>query len=96
MADSELEAEIRRLNGDANFHGLFADGALPETEIVNLLKSAKRREKGTPTPLHYRQVEKFNRRWSKITINGTVEYLDKDAAEFTTFAKQMLFDETSD
>ncbi|WP_099827142.1 DUF5906 domain-containing protein [Oceaniglobus indicus] len=94
--DTEMDAEIRRLNGDANFHDLFADGALPETEIVNLLKGAKRWEKGTPTPLHYRQVEKFNRRWSKITISGTVEYLDKDAAEFTTFAKQMLFDETSD
>ncbi|GAA6192891.1 DUF5906 domain-containing protein [Phaeobacter sp. NW0010-22] len=94
--DTEMDAEVRRLNGDANFHHLFADGALPETEIVNLLKSAKRREKGTPTPLHYRQVEKFNRRWSKITINGTVEYIDKDAAEFTTFTKQMLFDETSD
>jgi len=94
--DIEMEAEIRRLNGDANFHDLFADGKLNETEITNLLKSAKRREKGTPTPLHYRQIEKFNRDWSKITINGTVEYLDKSAAEFTTFTKQMLFDETSD
>lgn len=94
--DVEMDAEIRRLNGDVNFHDLFVDGRLPESEIVNLLKSAKRREKGTPTPLHYRQVEKFNRRWSKITINGTVEYLDKNADEFTTFAKQMLFDETSD
>lgn len=94
--DTEMDAEIRKLNGDANFHHLFADGPLPESEIVNLLKSAKRKEKGTPTPLHYRQVEKFNRRWSKITINGTVEYIDKEAAEFTTFAKQMLFDETSD
>lgn len=94
--DSELEAEIRRLNGDANFHHLFADGPSPESEIKNILKRTKKLDKGTPTPLHYRQVEKFNRRWSKITINGTVEYLDKDAAEFTTFAKQMLFDETSD
>lgn len=94
--DTEMDAEIRRLNGDANFHHLFADGALSETEIVNLLKNAKRREKGTPTPLHYRVVEKFNRRWSKITINGTVEYIDKEAPEFTTFTKQMLFDETSD
>ena len=94
--DSELEAEIRRMNGDANFHHLFADGPLNESEISNILKRTKRLEKGTPTPLHYRQVEKFNRRWSKITINGTVEYLDMDSAEFTTFAKQMLFDETSD
>ncbi|SFN49904.1 hypothetical protein SAMN04487859_103241 [Roseovarius lutimaris] len=94
--DTEMDAEVGRLNGDANFHGVFEEGPLPENEIVNLLKSAKRREKGTPTPLHYRQVEKFNRRWSKITISGTVEYIDKDAAEFTTFTKQMLFDETSD
>lgn len=94
--DTEMDAEIRRLNGDANFHPLFADGPLTEVEIVNLLKNAKRKEKGTPTPLHYRVVEKFNRRWSKITINGTVEYIDKNAAEFTTFTKQMLFDETSD
>lgn len=94
--DSELEAEIRRLNGDANFHHLFADGPSPESEIKNILKRTKKLEKGTPTPLHYRRVEKFNRRWSKITINGTVEYIDKEAAEFTTFVKQMLFDETSD
>ena len=94
--DSELEAEIRRMNGDANFHHLFADGPLNESEISNILKRTKRLEKGAPTPLHYRQVEKFNRRWSKITINGTVEYLDKDAPDFTTFTKQMLFDETSD
>jgi len=94
--DSELEAEIRRLNGDENFHHLFAGGALTETEITNILKRTKKLEKGTPTPLHYRQVDKFNRRWSKITINGTVEYLDKDAPDFTTFTKQMLFDETSD
>lgn len=94
--DTEMDAEIRRLNGDANFHPLFADGPLTEVEIVNLLKNAKRKEKGIPTPLHYRVVEKFNRRWSKITINGTVEYIDKNAAEFTTFTKQMLFDETSD
>lgn len=83
--DTEMDAEIRRLNGDTDFHHLFADGSLPESEIVNLLKSAKRREKGTPTPLHYRVVEKFNRRWSKITINDTVEYIDKEAPEFTTF-----------
>lgn len=94
--DTEMDAEIRRLNGDVNFHSLFADGPLSETESVNLLRSAKKREKGTPTPLHYRVVEKFNRRWSKITINGTVEYIDKEAADFTTFTKQMLFDETSD
>lgn len=94
--DTEMDAEIRRLNGDLNFHDLFADGALPEGEIVNLLKSAKRREKGTPTSLHYRMVDKFNRRWSKITINGVVEYIDKNAPEFTTFKKEALFDETSD
>lgn len=94
--DTEMDAEIRRLNGDRNFHECFVEGPLSEGEIVNLLKSAKRRDKGTPTPLHYRDVEKFNRAWSKITINGTVEYLDKTAAEFTTFTKQMLFDETSD
>lgn len=96
--DIELEAEIRRLNQEGErFHELFAgSGPLTETEIGNIVKSAKKREKGAPTPLHYRAVEKFNRRWSKITINGVVEYLDKDAAEFTTFTKQMLFDETSD
>jgi Family of unknown function (DUF5906) len=94
--DTEMDAEIRRLNGDVNFHDLFADGPLPEGEIVNLLKSAKKREKGTPTSLHYRMVEKFNRRWSKITINGVVEYIDKSAPEFTTFRKEALFDETSD
>lgn len=94
--DSELEAEIRRLNGDTNFHPLFADGPSPESEIRNILNGTKKLEKGAPTPLHYREVEKFNRRWSKITINGVVEYIDKDASDFTTFTKHMLFDETSD
>lgn len=94
--DVELEAEIRRLNGDANFHDLFEQGPIPESEIAPMLKQIKKREKGSPTPLHYRQVEKFNRRWSKITIHGNVEYLDKEASEFTTFTKQNLFDETSD
>lgn len=94
--DSELEAEIRKLNGDEKFHDLFTAGALTESEIKNVLKRTMKLDKGTPTPLHYRQVEKFNRDWSKITINGTVEYLDKTSPEFTTFTKQMLFDETSD
>lgn len=93
--DSELEAEIRRLNQEGSkFHEVFVrkpSSKEPEQisskEIDNILKRTKKLEKGTPTPLHYRQVEKFNRRWSKITINGTVEYLDKDAAEFTTFTK---------
>jgi len=94
--DSELEAEVRKLNGDEKFHDLFMVGALTESEIKNILKRTKKLDKGTPTPLHYRQIEKFNRDWSKITINGTVEYLDKTSPEFTTFTKQMLFDETSD
>lgn len=94
--DVELEAELRRLNGDENFHELFSAGPISDSEIVAMLRQIKKREKGTPTPLHYREVEKFNRRWSKITIHGNVEYLDKEASEFTTFTKQNLFDETSD
>ncbi len=93
--DSELEAEIRRLNGDANFHDLFADGKLSESEIFNLVKTAKRLEKGTPTPLHYRQIEKFNRDWAVIDLNGKIEFLRKSAAEFTTYGKNDLFDKTA-
>lgn len=93
--DMEMDAEIRRLNGDANFHPLFADGPLPETEIVNLLRSAKKKEKGTPTPLHYRVVEKFNREWAVIDLNGKIEYLRKSSTEFTTYSKDDLMAKTA-
>lgn len=93
--DTEMDAEIRRLNGDANFHPLFADGALPEVEITNLLRSAKRRDKGTPTPLHYREVEKFNREWAVIDLNGKIEYLRKSSPEFTTYSKEDLMAKTA-
>lgn len=93
--DTEMDAEIRRLNGDVKFHDLFAEGPLPETEIVNLLKSAKKRDKGTPTPLHYRQVEKFNREWAVIDLNGKIEYLRKSAPEFTTYSRDDLMAKTA-
>lgn len=101
--DTEMDAEIRRLNQEGSkFHEVFVRPAgskekeqLTETEIVNLLKSAKRREKGTPTPLHYRVVEKFNREWAVIDLNGKIEYLRKSAPEFTTYSKQDLFDKTA-
>ncbi|ABV93649.1 hypothetical protein Dshi_1907 [Dinoroseobacter shibae DFL 12 = DSM 16493] len=93
--DTEMDAEIRRLNGDTNFHHLFGDGPLPEAEIANLLKSAKKREKGTPTPLHYRMVEKFNREWAVIDLNGKIEYLRKSAPEFTTYSRDDLMAKTA-
>jgi len=74
--DTEMDAEIRRLNGDENFHYLFADGPLTETETVNLLRSAKKRDKGTPSRLHYRIVEKFNRDWALMAVEGQVEFLN--------------------
>lgn len=46
--DSELEAEIRRLNDDVKFHHLFADGPSPESEIKNILKRTKKLEKAHP------------------------------------------------
>jgi hypothetical protein len=93
--DTEMDAEIRRLNGDANFHPLFADGALPEVEIANLLRSAKKKEKGTPTPLHYRVVEKFNQEWAVIDLNGKIEYLRKSSPEFTTYSRDDLMAKTA-
>ncbi len=91
--DTEMDAEIRRLNGDTGFHELFVDGALPEAEIVNLLRSAKRREKGTPTPLHYRLVEKFNREWAVMRVNGQVEFLNREEGE--CYAKNAFLDATA-
>lgn len=91
--DTDLEAEIRRLNGDANFHHLFADGALPESEIAPMLKSIKRREKGTPTPLHYRMVEKFNREWAVMRVAGRVEFLNRE--EDQCYPKQSFQDATA-
>lgn len=99
--DSEMDAEINRLNreggkSDNDVISSIMDEPLPHQEIGNLLKSAKKREKGTPQLTHYRMIERFNRRWSKITIHGQVEYVDKNAREFTTFKKEAMFDETSD
>lgn len=91
--DSELEAEIRRLNGDAKFHHLFAVGPLTESEIVNILKRTKRLDKGTPTPLHYRQIEKFNRNWAVMAVNGQVEFLNVE--ENQCYAKNAFLDMTA-
>jgi len=91
--DTEMDVEIRRLNGDAKFHHLFDEGPLPESEVVNLLKSAKKREKGTPTPLHFRQIEKFNREWAVMRVNGQVEFLNRE--EDVCYAKNAFLDATA-
>ncbi|MCE8518439.1 hypothetical protein KBY31_17100 [Ruegeria pomeroyi] len=101
--DTDMDAEIRRLNQQASrFHEVFIrppgskeKEQLTESEIVNLLKSAKKREKGTPTPLHYRMVEKFNREWAVIDLNGKIEYLRKSAPEFTTYSRDDLMAKTA-
>lgn len=91
--DFDMDAEIRRLNGDAKFHHLFDQGPLPEGEVANLLKSAKKREKGRPTPLHYRQIEKFNREWAVMRVNGQVEFLNRE--EDVCYAKSAFLDATA-
>lgn len=91
--DTEMDAEIRRLNGDENFHYLFADGPLTEKEIVNLLHSAKKRDKGSPTALHYRMVEKFNREWAMMAVEGQVEFLNVE--DGACFNKGAFFDMTA-
>lgn len=95
--DNEIDAEIRRLNGEGErFHDVFAGvGPLPEHEIVAMLKQVKKREKGTPTPLHYREVEKFNREWAVIDLNGKIEYLRKTSPEFMTYSKDDLMAKTA-
>ncbi len=99
--DKEMDLEINRLNKEGNksdddMISSVMTSPLDQGEIDNLLKQAKKREKGAAALVHYRQIEKFNDRWSKITIHGQVEYVDKYAPQFTTFKKEALFDETSD
>ncbi len=91
--DSELEAEIRRLNGDEKFHELFTAGALTENEIKNILKRTKKLDKGAPTPLHYRQIEKFNRDWAVMAVNGQVEFLNIE--EDQCYSKNAFMDMTA-
>jgi YD repeat-containing protein len=100
-SDKEMDLEINRLNKDGqksddDIISSVMTSPLDQGEINNLLKQAKKKEKGAAALIHYRQIEKFNDRWSKITIHGQVEYVDKHAPEFTTFKKEALFDETSD
>lgn len=78
--DDELSAELFRLNREgANFHDVFqAEGPLTESEIKAMIKTTLRLEKGSPSPLHYRVVEKFNREWAVMRVGGKVEFLNKD------------------
>ena len=99
--DKEMDLEINRLNkeghkSDDDIISSVMTSPLDLGEIDNLLKQAKKREKGAVALVHYRQIEKFNDRWSKITIHGQVEFVDKYSPEFATFKKEALFDETSD
>ncbi len=99
--DKEMDVEINRLNkegrkSDDDVVAATMSEPLPQSEVDALLKSAKAQPKGTPALVHYRQIEKFNQRWSKITIHGQVEFVDKYSPEFATFKKEALFDETSD
>ncbi len=87
--DDELEAEIRRLNKADDTPG----NVQTEQEIKNILARTKRLEKGSPTPLHYRQVAKFNRTWALMAVNGQVEFLNKD--EDQCYPKSAFFDLTA-
>ena len=86
-SDQEMDVEVNRLNkeghkSDDDIISSVMTSPLDQGEIDNLLKQAKKREKGAAALVHYRQIEKFNDRWSKITIHGQVEYVDKHAPEF--------------
>ncbi|PZQ96717.1 MAG: hypothetical protein DI533_14090 [Cereibacter sphaeroides] len=95
--DHDMTAELHRLNKEgAKFHPLFEGvGPLTTAEVDAMLKTTFRTEKGTPGLTHYRNIEKFNRDWAVIDLNGTVEYLRTSARDFTTYTKQNLFDKTA-
>lgn len=90
-----MKAELYRLNREGErFHDVFdGKGQLPDAEIEAMLKQAWKREKGTPTPLSYRQVEKFNREWAVMRVNGQVEFLNKDEGQ--CYAKSAFLDATA-
>ena len=56
---------------------------------------AGKRERGAFVLVHERQFQETNDSWSKITIHGRGEYVDK-ALRFTAFKRKALLDEMSD
>lgn len=95
--DKDIEHELHRLNKEADkFHPAFeGQGPLPDRAIEAMLVGIRKREKGTPSLTHYRNIEKFNREWAVIDLNGTVEYLRVTAREFTTYTKDHLLAKTA-
>lgn len=92
--DEAMEARLRQINHDAK-HEVFDGKPLPDAEVKTILKSIQRYEKGAPAPLHFRVVEKFNRDWAVIDIDGKIEYVRKSADHFVTYSKNDLLDKTA-
>ncbi|MEO0344124.1 MAG: DUF5906 domain-containing protein [Pseudomonadota bacterium] len=92
--DSDIKAELFRLNQEGvKFHEAFADGPLAFQEIEAMWKTTIRLEKGSRAPLHYRIVEKFNREWAMMIVEGKVEFLNKEDGD--CYPKNSFFDMTA-
>ncbi len=101
--DSDMKSELYRLNNEAEkFHELFAkrkgdkdSGPLKNADIERIWNGAIKLEKGSPAQTNYRVVEKFNRDWAVIDIDGKIEYVRKSADHFVTYSKHDMLDKTA-
>ena len=67
---------LRRLN-EARFHEVFdGKGPLEESRLRDIIKRVRKQDKGTPAQLNFIEIEKFNRDYAVIDIDGKLEFLE--------------------
>jgi len=91
--DDALKKEIERLNSEQKIPGYEGEERLTKGEIDAMLKQTLKLEKGSRAPLHYRIVEKFNREWAMMIVEGKVEFLNLEDGQ--CFPKNAFFDVTA-
>ncbi|MEP6066071.1 MAG: hypothetical protein ABJ246_09560 [Paracoccaceae bacterium] len=100
---SDIKSELHRLNNEGEkFHELFAkrkddnnSGSLKTADIERIWKGTVKLKKGSPSQTNCRVIEKLNRDWAVIDIDGKIEFVRKSADHFVTYSKQDMFDKTA-
>ena len=83
--DQELEVELRRLNKTGLLGVFEGKGPIEERRLVDIIKRVLKQSKGVPAQLNFHEIEKFNKHYAIIDLDGKLEFLDREHEGFKTY-----------